>query len=353
MHKLFKYRKNKLRRQEALCVALALSIAAAVGFSFNTEHSYWIPMTVGLIFAVPVRGMILQRAFHRTVGTLIGLMFSFLYIKTMMFSDYRWAYLLPLILLLINYLFMVTNVYAFAVIVITLLVPLLDTVMGTPDFSIDLVLAKRFEFTIIAVVIALLCEFFIHKNASISSRRFKMNTRNHFHSIGEILDSCLDCFIGKNRMSRELLLTLKKSVATLSSTEAIYSYLKIEYEYEEDKKDLMVYVFNKLNKMNVCIRKLICITNHESFTDSCISKEQFKNICDAVSEKYKFMVKFKYGRKPKKIPGIQKIVNEVKNHNQMSPVYFYLEEIFELNRLLNEFMERTSVESNSSRLMDK
>lgn len=204
--------------------------------------------------------------------------------------------------------------------------------------SIDIIFIKRFEFTVIGILITLLCEFVIYKNAALTYRKFKINTQEHFAAISDIILVSTDCFIGKKKITKELISKLNSWLSSKLSIENLDTFLRYELEYEEDKNKLQELVFYKLNRINESIRKLICIINNDYFYNSGITEKEFIEICCLVSEKYKFMTRFYYGRKPKKIKGFSALIEKVKYNNSMSPTYFFLEEIFELNKNLNEYM---------------
>jgi hypothetical protein len=330
----------KLQRQEAFCVAVAMSIGAIIAFCYKTDQAYWLITTVGLLFSVPARGMIIRRCKHRIIGTFLGLIISFFFIKIFMYSDYRWCYILPLIYLIVNYLLVVTSIYAIAVFAICLLVPIMQAVIGTPSFSIDTILVKRFEFTIIAALIALLCEYVIYKNAAMSSRKYKFNIYSHFSNLANTIETCATSFIEKKKMPKELILKLNSSHESKTSIDAMFSYLKIEFEYEESRKELMNFTFNHFCKMDECIRKIICIINHESFEEIELTKHEFSDLCAFITNKYKFMIRYVHGKKyiiPEKI---KELIKKIENNTQSSATYFYLEEILNLEKYFKEYIEK-------------
>ena len=99
MKDYFFIKQKKLMLQEAFCIAVAIIIAMIIEISFNFKnlHGYWIPMTVAVMFINPSQGSMIKRSSDRILGTFLGLVFGFLYVKILMFSDYRWGYLLPII----------------------------------------------------------------------------------------------------------------------------------------------------------------------------------------------------------------------------------------------------------------
>ena len=333
-------RSLKLQRQEALCIATAMSFAAVISFCYKTNQAYWLITTVGLMFSVPARGMILRRFKHRIIGTFTGLMLSFLFINTFIYADYRWCYLVPVIYLIVNYLLIVTSIYAVAVFAISLLVPILQVILGTSSFSLDTTLIKRLEFTIIGVLIALLCEYIIYKKATLSLRKYKFNIYSHFSAIGEIIESCSECFVRKKRMTNDLILKLQNSYNTKASIDSMYQYLKIEFEYEENRTELMEYTFNQFSKINESIRKLICIVNHESFNDTEISKIEFTELCKKLADKYKTTIKYVSGKKLENYKINSKLNKKIKNDSSFLPTSFYLDEVLNLDKLFNEYIKK-------------
>ncbi|MCP4179417.1 MAG: FUSC family protein [bacterium] len=330
----------KLQRQEAFCIATAMSIAAIIAFCYKTQQAYWLITTAGLLFSVPARGMIIRRSKHRIIGTFLGLIISFFFIKTFMYTDYRWCYLLPLIYLAVNYLLVVTSIYAVAVFAICLLVPIIQVVFGAPSFSLDTILIKRFEFTLIAVLIALSCEYIIYKNAAISSRKYKLNIYSHFIDLGNTIDTCSSCFTGKKRMPKELIIKLNSSRKTKASIDAMYTYLKIEFEYEINRKEFMNFTLNHFCKIDECIRKIICINNHESFNDTKIPELDFKIFSRFITYKYKFLIKYVNGRQFNQPPNIHKLIKKINESNQSSPTQFFLEELVKLDKYIDEYISK-------------
>lgn len=282
----------KFNFQESFCIAIAITIGTCIDFAFNLGHGYWIPMTIALMFAYPSQGAIVQRAYDRIIGTFIGVFFGYLFVATLLYSDYRWAYILPLIWFFMFYVNWISNNYCLTVIIITMYVPILFSITSVDPFGIGPTMFKRLACTAFGVLIALICEFTIFKYAAISSRHIKKNTRNYFATVGEITELCILYFIKKQKNNTKLKATIRNMLASTVSLESLYLNIRHEFNYSDEQKDILTYLMAQFEKINYHLRKLLSLSSNDSIDKSYINTKEFEILAGSVAFRYKNIVKF-------------------------------------------------------------
>lgn len=335
MSEAFLKRQEKLNIQQAICIALAFTIATAISFLYNTNHSYWIPMTVGILYATPLQGKILVKSYDRIIGTIFGVMFNFFYLETLMRCDYRWVYLLPVIFFALLYIYNCSSNYVIFIALLTIFLPLMYDISGTGDFSIRDVLVKRVYFTVIGIVIVLICDFSIFKYASLTTRHVKFNTRNYFYHVGEIVDICREQFIYKKISASVLRSKVSAMMKAYSQIENLYTSFIAEYDYEIDRKELIIKLLSIICKLEIHLKKLVSLAGYTDYNDKIANIEEFNSINNDTIDKCKHTIKYIYGKNRKDY--LSKIISE--NSQKISATVFYLEELNEINKLLDSYID--------------
>jgi hypothetical protein len=327
------YIKNKLNIQEAICVSIAYAIALILFIFFDTSHASWIPMTVGLMFAIPIQGAIVQKSFDRAFGTFIGLLLAFFYVQTFMYADYRWGYLIPFIFLMMFYIINVTQNYGLGSIAISIFIPLVGILFTQhTSYSLGANLIKRLFFTLIGICISLLCEFAIYKFAAHSEKKLKNNTRMYFIKIGEILSISNKFFVEHKKIDDDLHTKINTMIGHIMSIEDFYILSKYEYAYDDNKKQLLTFVSKKIHEIVKSLQQILCILNQNRLADEIISVEDFKIISKSLTYKYKNYIKLLYSDL-----GINKrieIVEKIKEKDIFTPTGLYLTQLSKLDYLL-------------------
>jgi uncharacterized membrane protein YgaE (UPF0421/DUF939 family) len=336
----YRLNKVKLTRQQAFCIAIAFSIGVVLNFSLNLPHAYWISMTIALMFCYTGRGSIIRRSKSRILGTFLGLFFAFLFINTFMYSDYRWAYLLPFIWFLAWCFYCITNNYTIYVVLITMFIPLCFTISSSNSyvFLLNNTLAIRFIFTLIGVSIALLCEFTIYKKADLSFRYFKREIRNYFSNVGDVLNLCNKSFIHGVALDKKFAGEIKKQMNKIVSLESLYLDMAYEYYDWVDNKPQELAVkklFISIEEINFRLRKIICILGHEDFDEAVCTKENFLEIVNIITYKYKHIGYYFYGRVDDATEVIDSLI-KIKN-SRLASTYLYCKEMYILSKVFDDY----------------
>ena len=339
MKDYFVIKQKKLMLQEAFCIAVAIIIAMIIEISFNFEkfHGYWIPMTVAIMFINPSQGSMIKRSSDRILGTFLGLIFGFLYIKILMFSDYRWCYLLPFIWFLLFYVNGITGNYCFTVIVATMFLPIIVAVIYPSAFSVGATLLIRLAFTGIGVMIALLCESIIYKEAALSKGKLRKGIHEYFRIVSEIIKMSNEHFIEREILTREFRIILKKMMASISSMESNYTNFRYELDYYKEHDDISSYLFQSIEQINLRLRKILCINVHSKFNAAAYDKEEFLNICKLIELKYKHMGKYVHGKKDDTSDVLNSFIKN--NSCNVLSTLLYAKEMYELSKTFDELTE--------------
>ncbi|HJO93940.1 MAG TPA: FUSC family protein [Victivallales bacterium] len=326
------YIQNRFNIQEAICISTAYAIALIMYIYFDTQHASWIPMTVGLMFLIPIQGVIVQRSLDRVFGTTIGLLLCFFYVQTFMFLDYRWAYLVPVAFFIIFYVIFTTQNYGLGVIAVSMFVPLAGIFFEqNTNYSLGLTLAKRLFFTLIGVCIALICEFTIYKYAAHSERHLKKNTRQYFIRIGEILSICNMAFAENIPLNDDLRTKLNMMIGHVMSIDRFYLLAKYEYAYDDNKKFLLTFVSNKIHEIVKSLQLILCILNQDKLNDDIIGRDDYRKISRSLTFKYRNYVKLIYSNLTKS--DRLEIIGKIKKDDWFTPTGLYLTQLDKLDNL--------------------
>ncbi|MCP4177808.1 MAG: FUSC family protein [bacterium] len=329
-------KQKKLMLQEAFCISLALTIGIILEISlkFSSDHGYWIPMTIAIIFLLPSQGYMVKKSSDRILGTFLGLVFGFLYINIFMYSDYRWGYLLPVIWFVLFYIYFMSGNYCITVILITMFIPIIYAVLYPTAFSVGSTLARRLIFTGMGVAIALICEFTIYKRAALSTRKLRSGVSEYFRTVGGIVRMSNECFIEHKVPSKEYKMIIKKMMASISSIENNYKNFRFEIEYDENQKEIFNYLFQSIELINFRLRKILCIVGHSKLDVTAYDKEEFLYICKMIEDKFHYMRKYMHGRKDDTSEILKSFI-ENNSYNKFSTL-LYAKEMYELSKTFDE-----------------
>ncbi len=325
--------------QEAFCIAVALTIGIILEISlkFSSDHGYWIPMTIAIMFLLPSQGYMVKKSSDRILGTFLGLIFGFLYVNIFMYSDYRWGYLLPVIWFVLFYIYYMSGNYCITVMLITMFIPIIYAVLYPTGFSVGATLARRLTFTGMGVVIALICEFTIYKRAALSTRKLRSGVSEYFCTIGEMVRMSNECFIGHKILSSESRMIMKKMMASISSIENNYKNFRFEIEYDENQEEISNYLFQSIEQINFRLRKILCIVGHSKLDVTAYDKEEFLNICKMIEDKFNYMRKYMHGKKDETSELLKTFIKN-NSYNKFSTL-LYAKEMYELSKNFDELTD--------------
>ena len=323
--------------KEGVCATVAFLIAVAINYIFKISHGYWLVLTVAVMFAMPYQGLIVQRSIDRMIGTILGLLFSFFFLSLLAYSDYRWTYLLPLIYFLMYYAFYISNNYLIMVVVMVTYVPILLALTALDYMPLFPTLMARLYNTGLGILIALVCEYTIFRNASLSSKDTKYHTRQYFKTIGELIALSSDCFISKRNYTKTIAADLRKMMNSITTIESLYITLRHEFDYTADYQNILNRFFYDCNLIAISLRRIITLMIHERLDESVLDKEQFAAFSANLSQKYMDFIKYIYEKEDKNISERNCMVDSL-SKNFTSPTYMYLAELSALNRIFDDFI---------------
>ncbi|MCP4177810.1 MAG: hypothetical protein GY756_08595 [bacterium] len=328
-------KQKKLMFQEGFCIAVALTVGICIDISFKfTNTGYWIPMTISIMFLMPSQGYMVKKSSDRIVGTFLGLVFGFLYVNILMYSDYRWGYLLPVIWFALFYINGMSGNYCITVMIITMFVPIAVAVLVPNGFSVAATLLSRLVFTGIGVLIALICEFTIYKKAALSSRKLRSGIKEYFCTASEIIKICNIYFLDGKIPSSKYRMTCKKMMATISSIESNYMNFRFEIDFNDNQKEISVYLFRSIEQINLRLRKILFIVGHSKLDVTAYDKEVFLNICKMIEDKFYYMRKYMHGKQDNTSEILKSFIKD-NSYNEFSTL-LYAKEMYELSKTFDE-----------------
>ena len=328
--------KSKGRYQEAFAAAMAYSIAFALYFWFNTFYGYWIATMISTMFALSSKGSVIKRSYDRMFGTFLGIILTFCYIGTFMYSDYRWVYFLPVVWFLIFYFHGILGSPALPALATTMFIPIVDDITEGVLLSLDRVVIQRILFTVIAIIIGLICEYIIYKNAASNSGKMKSNTRLLFKNMGNILKESALVFTKDQNLQNKYTHTLLETMDSISSLESIYSNLKYELKFS-GQQFVLKEIFQKIQRINIHLRKILCYSNHSKIDTSYLSEEKLDYFCNNLNYKFQNITDYFYGKKDNTTSELLTYLVSTQQKFRIEPTYFYLKELFYLSLIVDSF----------------
>ncbi len=328
--------------QESICISIAVCFGIAVFLGFSLSHGYWIPMTTAIMFSAAAQGQgaIIKKTLDRVLGTVTGALFGFLYIDILMYGNYHWGYLLPLVWCIGFYIYFITSNYALLAVMITMFVPMLLAMMTIDPISISDTLFKRIACTIIGVSIALVAEYVIYRRASSAGLDMKSNIRLYFRTEGELIGLVSGFFLKTEENIEEFGEEYRRKawdfVSSISSLENLYLSIKYEFDYKDEQERFYQYLFISLAKINRNTRKLMGIIGHDKYDGITADSNKLKNICILLADKYKNMIQYFDGRTDNCTEEIERILRTIKPQDRLTPTYLFVEVLLEYSKLADE-----------------
>ncbi|HBM17061.1 MAG TPA: hypothetical protein DD381_12060 [Lentisphaeria bacterium] len=338
MKDLYLESSRKLFLQEGICASVAFTIALIINYTMKINHGYWLALTVGIMFAMPLQGMIVQRASDRMLGTIIGLLFSFFYLSIFAYMDYRWTYLLPLFFFLMYYAFYISNNYLIMVVVMVTYVPILIDLTVQNTLPLFPTMMIRLINTALGIIIALVCEYTIFRFASSSAKDTKYYIREYYKTIGNIISLSGNCFISHSKYSKNMASSIRKMMNSIAALESLYIFMRNEIDYTKNKEEILNRFFFNCNRTVNCARKILAIMVHDKLDESVISRDNFSKINNSISAKYNNIVKYVYDKDDDYKDKLDSIINFLEKKHT-SPTYSYLSELAELNSIFDDYID--------------
>jgi len=337
--------KKVLYLQEAFCISVAICIGVAIAVGFKISHGYWIPMTTGIMF-MPIdkgQGAFIKKTFDRVLGTITGAMLGFLFVDIFMYGNYHWIYLLPVIWYLGMYASLLTGNYALAVVMITMFVPLLDNLLSVDPNSTFDVFLTRIYLTIIGVIIALIAEYVIYRNASSTRPAMKQGTNDFFQTQGKTICLASDCFLDVNYVAglddESFRKTVWNSVCSNASIENLFLSIRYEFDYHKDQEIFYRYFFNHTKETNRMVRKLLAVIGHDKYDDTISCFDELTLLSNNVSQKYRNMLQYFDGRTDSTSEEIQNVLTNIESKDKFNSTYLYIKALYELSILADKLSD--------------
>ena len=323
----------------AFCISLAFCVAIFFDYASNVSFGYWIPMTVTIILAPVGQGAIIRSALARVSGAFFGVTLGFLYANVLMMSSYQWIYALPFIWFISYYFYFVTNNYIIYATMIALFVPILSAASDNAflmEYGLPSIYFTRFSFTILGAFIAISSIYMVHRNSFSSERMMKVHTDNIFKMQADIIQIITKCFFDATLSDKELVKKIESHLLSMTSTENIYLNIAYELEHNDNKELFYQYLFKVIQKLLVCSRKLLCISNHCTYSGTISNKDELQEILNALAEKYNNMDDYFAGKSDRSSEQISLILEKLNDKDKFAPEYLFIETAREISKLADE-----------------
>jgi hypothetical protein len=122
----------------------------------------------------------------------------------------------------------------------------------------------------------------------------------------------------------------------MTSTENIYLNIAYELEYNDNKELFYQYLFKVIQKLLICSRKLLCISNHCTYSGTISNKDELQEILNALVEKYNNMDDYFAGKTDRSSEQITLILEKLNDKDKFSPEYLFIETAREISQLADE-----------------
>lgn len=320
--------------KHAIAVSFAFGIALFCEYFFNTEHSYWVAFTVGMMITPPLQGLIVQKTGDRIIGTCAGILFCFFFFNIFIQADYRWTYLMFPIFGVMLYNTFVSGNYIVSVMFVTVAVPTSHILCSGNafEYNLDTALGERFFYTVLGIIICLLCEFFIYRKSSSSTKKYKKNTKLYFAGIADLVNMCSQTFAGKVQLDNEIRQKCRELGVNLSSIEALYMAVKFEFDEVKDKHFLS-FLSNRMNLLTKLSQRLHAIILEEKIDESVINSDSLMKIAETTVQNFhndiRLLVDEKFGIAIDRAGVLGKLTPDQK----LSPTSLFLNTLLEVNEV--------------------
>ncbi len=336
--------KRILLLQESFCISIAICFGIAIKILLKNELANWIPMTTCIMFlaANQGQGAILKRTFERISGIIFGTFFGFLYIDLLMYGNYHWGYMLPILWFLGFYTFYITNNYTILSAMIMMFFAILmsiDTVypISTLDIMLQCVL-----FTIVGTIIAFGAELLIYKNAASKKESLKNEIKSYFYYQGEIIRLASNFFLDEKKTTPALIEEFRKSfwmmISNQSSIENMYFNIRYEFDHNEKSEKFYQAILNHSARMDKATRKLAGVIAHDKYKDGS-DLETLKKLSEKISDEFKNISFSIMKKKPDNTSSeLLNLIKKTDRCEKMNPVYLYIKAIYEFSIIVDEIL---------------
>lgn len=331
---------NNPEAKHAISVTAGFAFGMVLAYVFDTPHSSWIPFTVILMNMPTLQGQIVQKTADRIIGTSAGVLFTFFFISIFVYSDYRWSYLVIPVFAVIMYITFVTGNYVLAVISTTMCVIFEQIVIsgGSTIYTLEFALSERLFYTLLGIVIALVCEFSFYRLSNSSTRKYKKNTRLYFIGMGELITLISQAFTRKIELNQEIKDKCSQIAGSLSSIEALYIAVKHEYDFTTDN-ELLSYLSNRMNQLVKKLSILLVIMANEKIDESVMKSDDLMKISDSVADNFRNVIKLIYSDKTQLNIDSDKVLASVAIKNRFTPTCVFIDHLLKTHTIYLDTMK--------------
>ncbi|MEA1926914.1 MAG: FUSC family protein [Candidatus Auribacterota bacterium] len=227
----FKPSKNDLLI--ALRFALTMGLAVFISKYFRLPHAYWLPMTVaGLYLSGGREGMVVPKANKMLLGTVLGLFFAYLYVRILMYPDYRWGYAFPAVAMIA--LLFVKNMTVMYILLTAFMVLLLCVVVPEyENFNLIETMLARLVNVGLGGALVLVMEIALFRKAGKALPDIRENVRSILKDFQEVSSIVVDAFCRSERPAPAQLSLPASLSAKYLTLEKLFNTRRNEFGYDE------------------------------------------------------------------------------------------------------------------------
>jgi hypothetical protein len=334
-------KKQRVYWQTSFCINLGISIGLIIFFASNQAFGYWIPMTIGILFTAVDQGQgtIIRNVVSRIIGTIFGACLVFLYANLLMANDYRWMYFFIVIWFAGNYFAGVTNNYIISVTVVTMQVPLMYAVSGKAAFiesGLSTTLFMRLYFTLVAAIIVIIALYLFYRKQLSTGVVMQEQTKNIFKTQAEIYQLVFGYFCETVVDDNELSVRIGVLISAISAIENMYLNINYELDFSAENKHQYECIFLYVGKFIDCSKKLLCIAQHDDYSNTIANKEELKLLINELSDKYTNINDYFNGKTDNLSERIATVLANVSLVDKFLPEYLFIKIIGQSSTIVDE-----------------
>ena len=237
-----------------LHITFAIVLALVITNLFHIERGYWVSMTVMIGYSSFSAGAVSLKIKQRILGTVIGLLFAFLFLKIFRIQP-DLIYLVTLALFFCFY--TIEKNYLLACILITVMVMLLFDYTQLPGVGPDQLFADRIIDTLIGILIVLFTEL-IFPNKKITQSLIKYHLNKCLRAYAKHLHILIDALSTKGNAP----LDLSALHAMMISRSTLEQYLNDANMLKNKHNDIHQELINTLYNIRLNMGNIAFLIQH-------------------------------------------------------------------------------------------
>jgi len=265
-------------------ISLAVFICLAAPKILLIDHGGWAVLTIMFVYFMPTQGLVMRRALERVLGTLLGIFASILFVSLLIHSDYKWLYVLPVVITVGITILVTKGHYAIGLFLVTVVI--LSIVIISQPFEVSLyqVAAERGFYTVLACCIVVILEVLVFPGTSRSQTKATETPKQLCAYYADILVKHVNAFIIEQSNPIKFYQDRLQNLTTQNEIET--HYYNEYYALSTTKMSRTDYrtLSTFFNALDIAMNKLFNITAHsQSIKMSPLTKKLLLDTCQILA----------------------------------------------------------------------